>query len=288
MDQWARWLLERRHGGDPESLRRHLEFLGPVRDRVLANAAVRAGDTLLDVGCGDGLIGFGALERVGASGRVIFSDVSDDLLAHVERVARDAGVIERCRFVRADAADLALMDDESVDVVTTRSVLIYVKDKASAFRAFHRVLRDRGRFSLFEPINEFPRGKDRWFPGWDIDAVRPAAEKLIELFRRIQPEDDPMVDFDEHDLFIHAERAGFDEVHLELQAKLEQPPAPGPKWETYIRSSFNPKVPTLEEAMNEVLSADERERFTAGLRPQVEMGGGRPSPFAVAYLWGHR
>lgn len=259
-----------------------------MRDRVLANAAVREGDVLLDVGCGDGLIGFGALERVGASGRVIFSDVSDDLLAHVERVARDAGVIERSRFVRADAADLAVIDDASVDVVTTRSVLIYVKDKASAFRAFHRVLREGGRFSLFEPINEFPRGKDRWFAGWDIDAIRPAVEKLTVLYRRIQPDDDPMVDFDEHDLFVHAQRAGFDDVHLELQAKLERPPTPGPKWETYIRSSFNPKVPTLEEAMNEVLSADERERLTERLRPQVEAGGGRPLPIAVAYLWGHR
>jgi SAM-dependent methyltransferase len=288
MDQWARWLLERRHGGDPESLRRHLEFLGPVRDRVLANADIGKGDVLLDVGCGDGLIGFGALERVGASGRVIFSDVSADLLAHVERIARDAGAIDRCRFVHADAADLAQIGDASVDIVTTRSVLIYVKEKASAFGAFHRVLRIGGRFSLFEPINEFPRGKDRWFLGRDIDAIRPATEKLIALYRRIQPEDDPMVDFDEHDLFVHAQRAGFDDVHLELQAKLERPATPGPKWETYIRSSWNPKVPTLEEAMNDVLSAEERNLLTERLRPQVEAGGGRPVPSAVAYLWGHR
>src|SRR6266508_866732 len=120
LDRWARWLLERRHGGDPEALRRTLEYLWPVRDRVLANATVREGDVLLDVGCGDGLIGFGALERVGARGRVIFSDVSDDLLAHVERIARDTAVIDRCRFVHADAADLALIGDASVDVVTTR------------------------------------------------------------------------------------------------------------------------------------------------------------------------
>jgi arsenite methyltransferase len=240
------------------------------------------------VGCGDGLIGFGALERVGTSGRVIFSDVSEDLLGHVERVARDAGVIDRCRFMMADAADLAPIADASVNVVTTRSVLIYVKDKARAFRAFHRVLREGGRFPLFEPINEFPRGKERWFASWDIDAVRPAAEKLIALYQRIQPDDDPMVDFDEHDLFAHAQRAGFDDVHLELQAKLERPFTPSPKWETYIRSSFNPKVPTLEEAMNEVLSADERERFTQQLQPQVEAGGGRPLPIALAYLWGRR
>jgi len=288
MDQWARWLLERRHGGDPESLRRTMEYLGPVRDRVLANAEVRDGDVLLDVGCGDGLIGFAAIDRVGATGRVIFSDISDDLLAHVERLARDAAVMARCGFVRADAADLVAIEDASVDVVTTRSVLIYVKDKSAAFRAFHRVLRRGGRFSLFEPINEFPRGKDHWFPGWDIEPVRPAVEKLKALYERIQPASDPMVDFDEHDLFVHAQRAGFEDLHLELQAKLERPWVPGPKWETYIRSSGNPKVPTMEEAMDQVLTAAERAEFTQHLRPMVEAGGGPPRPSAVAYLWGRK
>ena len=34
-DRWAEWLLERRHGGDPEDLRATMDFLGSVRDRVL-------------------------------------------------------------------------------------------------------------------------------------------------------------------------------------------------------------------------------------------------------------
>src|SRR5439155_5751266 len=61
-DPWAEWLRRRRHGGDEETLERTLASLVPVRDRVLANAGVTEGQTLLDVGCGDGLIGFGALE----------------------------------------------------------------------------------------------------------------------------------------------------------------------------------------------------------------------------------
>jgi len=286
LDRWARWLLERRHGGDAELLRRQLEFLGPVRDRVLANADVRPGDVLLDVGCGDGLIGFGAIERVGEAGRVIFSDISDDLLSHVEQLAAAAGVADRCRFVRADAAVLEAIVDASIDVVTTRSVLIYVKDKAAAFRAFQRVLRPGGRFSLFEPINQFPRGKDPWFAGWDVGPVREEAAKLKELYQRIQPADDPMIDFDEHDLFAAAQKAGFDDVHLQLEAKLEPPRHPGPSWDTFIRSSWNPKVPTMDEAMHDVLTAEQRRRFTEHLRPQVEAGGGRPLPSAVAYLWG--
>jgi arsenite methyltransferase len=79
-DRWAEWLLERRHGGDAALLEQQLPKLNEFRDRVLVNAAIREGDVVLDVGAGNGLIGFGALERVGRHGQVIFSDVSDDLL----------------------------------------------------------------------------------------------------------------------------------------------------------------------------------------------------------------
>ena len=48
----------------------------PVREKVLENAGLREAETLLDVGTGDGLIAFGALERVGRGGKVIFSDIS--------------------------------------------------------------------------------------------------------------------------------------------------------------------------------------------------------------------
>lgn len=131
-DQWAEWMLHRRCGGDPEQLRCALDYLYPVRDRILDNAMVAAGETLLDVGTGDGLFAFGALERVGGSGRVIFSDVSQDLLDHDRTLAEGMGVAARCRFVGASADDLSALPDASVDIVTTRSVLIYVAAKQRA------------------------------------------------------------------------------------------------------------------------------------------------------------
>jgi len=79
-DRWAAWLAERRHGGDPDWLRRTLEFLAPVRDRVGHNAGLAPGASVLDVGCGEGLITFAALDAVGPTGKVIFSDISVDLL----------------------------------------------------------------------------------------------------------------------------------------------------------------------------------------------------------------
>lgn len=221
-DQWAEWLLHRRYGGDPAELQRTLDYLYPVRDAVLAHANLAEGETVLDVGTGDGLIAFGALERVGECGCVIFSDISQDLLDLDQVLAEQLGLDDRCRFVRASAHDLAGIADASVDAVTTRSVLIYVADKQRAFDEFARVLRPGGRISLFEPVNRFGYDErpDRLW-GFDVAAVQGAAAKIRAVYHRHQPINrDPMMNFDERDLLAFAEAAGFGERHLELHADI--------------------------------------------------------------------
>src|SRR5262245_53092405 len=202
-DIWAEWLLHRRFGGDPEELQRTLDFLYPIRDKVLANAHIQAGDTLLDVGAGDGLIAFGALELVGPTGKVILSDISQSLLDHGRALAEEMDVIDRYEFVYAAAEDLSPIPDTSVDIVTTRSVLIYVDDKARALAEFFRVLRPDGRISLFEPINRvtyFEREDTHW--GYDVSPVQELANKVRAHFNALQPiDDDSMMNFDERDLF---------------------------------------------------------------------------------------
>ena len=58
---WSQWLLNRRFGGDPQRMQKILDFLYPVRDKVLSHIDLGNNEILLDVGCGDGLIAFGAL-----------------------------------------------------------------------------------------------------------------------------------------------------------------------------------------------------------------------------------
>jgi SAM-dependent methyltransferase len=284
-DRWHRWLLDTRFGGDAGQRQRDLtEFLYPVRDAVLDQARLRPGDSLLDVGTGDGLIAFGALERLGPAGQVIFSDISPDLLDHCRQAAAAEGLLDRCGFVLAGADSLAGVPDASVDVVTTRSVLIYVKDKAAALREFYRVLRAGGRVSLFEPVNVLMSGCDPdRFSGYDISPVAATAAKLQALFESIQPPGtDPMVDFDDRDLVRHAQDAGFPEVHLELQVSVKEGKPPVP-WARFLRMSGNPLLPPLGEAMDRVLSASEAAEFTGHLRPLVESGTGQER-MALAYL----
>lgn len=278
-DRWAQWLLERRFDGQDRQAT--LRYLGGIRDRVLDNADVSSGETLLDVGCGDGLIGFGGLDRGAA--QVVFSDVSQDLLDSCESAASDLGLLDRCRFALASADDLGAIGDRTVDVVTTRSVLIYVKDKERAFQEFYRVLRPRGRASLFEPINRFGRTSSPGsLSGYDLPGLEASVARIRTVFDKGVPDDsNPMLDFDERDLVDLAERAGFTDVRLQLhiEVKDQRPRA----WDSYLRIVPNPNSPSLGAAFDQALEPAERDELTARLRPLVEQGKGR-SRSAVAYL----
>jgi arsenite methyltransferase len=279
-DKWASWLAERRSGGDPRAAERIREDLHPIRDAVLDAAKVGAGTRLLDVGCGDGLIAFGALERGAAE--VVFSDVSRDLLDRCRELAGEAGVLTRCRFVHARAEDLGEVAGGSVDAVTTRSVLIYVDDKARALGEFRRVLAPRGTISLFEPINRYFVGADRRYRApYDGGPVEDLAERVAAVYQGITPMDGPMMGFDERDLLDLAEQAGFRELHLRLVVDVE-PPKPR-EWESFVRSSPNPLAPTLGEAMHQALTPSEIERYVRHLKPLVESGTGTLRR-AAAYL----
>ena len=270
-DRWAQWLLERRHGGDEAELERLLPDLDEFRERVIANAEIEAGDIVLDVGTGDGLIGFAALEHVGPEGRVIFSDISADLLEECEQVAARLGELDRCEFVEASADDLPF-DDESVDVVTTRSVLIYLMNKEPALREFHRVLRPGGHLSIFEPINRFCHEESRRrYYGLDVTPVQHLADKIMARWK--PPEEHPLLNFDEQDLFRWVQDAGFDEIRMDFRAEVDVT-----EWassaDAFLHSSGNPLDPTPEEEMADALDPAERAEFEAYIRETI---AARPS-----------
>jgi ubiquinone/menaquinone biosynthesis C-methylase UbiE len=286
-DRWADWLRRHRYGDDPSWKERTLAKLEPVRDRVLDLAELSPGETVLDVGTGEGLIAFGALERIAPGGRVIFSDVSQPLLDQCREIAEELDVSERCTFVEASAENLSAIESESVDVVTTRSVLIYFRDKAAALREFFRVLRPGGRIASFEPINSFGHPRpEHLFWGYDVTPVQDLSRKVSALYRESAEEsgESTLIDFDERDLFAWTESAGFTSIHMHYEAVVApESPLAGISWDAFLRFSGNPLAPTMAEAVDRALTEAERERFFQHLRPLVERGEGT-SRLATVYL----
>jgi ubiquinone/menaquinone biosynthesis C-methylase UbiE len=254
---------------------------------VLAGVQLADNSTLLDVGCGDGLIGLRALQQY-PSCRVIFSDISQVLLDHVRALAAERGVRDRCDFVRASVTDLSAVVEGTVDAVTIRSVLIYVADKQQALGECYRVLKPGGRLSLFEPINRFGEPQPaHMFWGHDVSPIVEIALKVKVVYQRLQPLDtDPMMNFDERDLLETVERAGFASIRLDLQTEMKsfkEEFGNTLTWDTFIHTANNPKIPTLAEAMGEALTADEMVTFAAHMKPLVDSGTGVLRT-AVAYI----
>jgi arsenite methyltransferase len=280
-DPWAEWVLEQRHGGDPQVRQSMLPTLLQIRDVVLRSAQIAQGETVLDIGSGDGLIAFGALPLVGTSGKVIFCDISAPLLQHCQKLAQQMGVLERCEFLHTSAENLQCIETSTIDVVTMRSVLIYIRDRSRVLQEFYRVLKPGGRLSLFEPIHSFTRLEaPHLFYGYDVTPILPIMQKLLAAYAQIHPaQTEVMMSLTEQNLFKVVEEAGFAEVYMEVQIALmpgrknsnpDQPGPNGPTWDTFLQTAPHPFAPPLANMLDKVLTADEVERFTAYMRPLVK------------------
>jgi arsenite methyltransferase len=280
-DKWSRWLAETRFGGDKKAAELQTRGLIRVRDTLLKKAGLAEGNVVLDVGAGEGLIGFGALEKVGASGRVIFSDISDACLEKTRAAAEQMGLLDQCSFVRASAEDLGAIESSSVDLVTTRSVLIYLNDKKRALAEFLRVLKPGGRTALFEPIDDrrLKQDADFWLRRAWVDreseeggAIADLLDRLDDYWQRRLYINEAMTNFNERDLVRMCVEVGFAGVHTEFH--LHAGPTPPMSWDALKKSSGNPLIPTNEEAWREIFTEEEMRRFEQHLRPVVERGGG--------------
>lgn len=274
-DRWSRWLLDERFGGDETVLQRTLQILAPIRDRVLSAARITGGEVVVDVGCGDGLLGFAALPLVGEDGEVVFVDVSAELLERCRSIASDLGVVQRCRFIEAGAETLEGVTDTSADVVMTRSVLIYVSDKASAFDAFHRVLKPGGRVSLFEPINRrITALNENTLFGYDASPVADLAAKVTQVYEAASPPDGAMMGFDETDLLYLAEDAGFSDINVTLElSSSDQPSHVATSWSQLLETAPNPNAPTYGKAIRQALTGNEASRLEQHFRPLIDDQG---------------
>jgi arsenite methyltransferase len=106
--------------------------------------APKAGDRVLDAGCGCGFDTFIAASMAGPSGRAVGIDLTAEML----NVARTAAVLFKNGNVefREGSLEKLPFDDRFFDLVISNGVLNLIPDKKAAFSEIARVLRHEGVF----------------------------------------------------------------------------------------------------------------------------------------------
>jgi ubiquinone/menaquinone biosynthesis C-methylase UbiE len=140
---------ERFGGSAPENYQRYFVPLigGPFAEDLVAEAALRPGQRVLDVACGTGVVARLAAARVGPSGTVAALDLNPAMLSVARSIPATGAAI---RWYETSAESIPLPDG-GFEVVLCQLGLQFVADKSAALREMRRVLAPGGRLLVSTP-----------------------------------------------------------------------------------------------------------------------------------------
>jgi ubiquinone/menaquinone biosynthesis C-methylase UbiE len=119
-------------------------LLAPVSDILIDRAKPKAGERIVDVGCGCGATTTAFAQKVGPSGHVLGIDISAPMLA---RARQNAPAEMPVDFALADAT-VYPFDPASFDLMVSRFGVMFFAQPAVSFANMRRALRPSGRLTL--------------------------------------------------------------------------------------------------------------------------------------------
>jgi arsenite methyltransferase len=112
----------------------------------IAIAALKEGETVLDLGSGGGFDCFLASKRVGKTGHVIGVDMTPEMIQLATQNAERSGY-KNVEFRLGEIENLPI-EDATIDVIISNCVINLSLDKEKVFREAYRVLNHGGRLSI--------------------------------------------------------------------------------------------------------------------------------------------
>ena len=148
----------------------------PVYADAVARLGLRAGQAVLDAGCGSGRALVPMRDAVGRDGTVVGVDLTPEMLA----AARDHGRLTVAALLLADTRFLPLRD-ASVDAVLAAGLLPHLPDPAAGLAELARVTRPGGRLAVFHPVSRaMLAARKGQVPAVDGTLARPVLGPLLE------------------------------------------------------------------------------------------------------------
>ena len=202
-DQIAFWNgVAGRHWTDRQSVQDIV--LAPVTEQLIARTNAKAGQRILDIGCGCGAITIELAKQLGSSGHVLGIDISVPML---ERARQLTDKELPADYVLADAT-VYPFDPQNFDLLVSRFGVMFFADPVLSFRNLRKSLRPKGRL-VFACWRE-PREN-----GWMMAPLM-AVYKHVPKLPQLGPEDPGPFSFaDEARVRRILGEAGFTDIEME-------------------------------------------------------------------------
>lgn len=234
-------------GGAAENYERYfVPAIGaPLAADLVAAAAPRPGERVLDVACGTGIVARLAAERVGDTGRVAGSDVNAGMLEVAASAAHDAAI----DWHEASAESMPHAD-ESFNAVCCQMGLQFDSNKLAALRKMRRVLVPEGRAVLNVP-GPAPKPMSAFAEALACHVTTEAASFMHLVFSLYEP----------GELRDMMGSAGFRDVDVHRATKvLHVSPPEQFMWEYVYATPMAPVLAALDDPRRRALEHDVCER----------------------------
>ena len=236
-------------GSPPENYERYFvpAIAAPLAHELVDAAALEAGERVLDLACGTGVVARLAAEQVGAGGAVTGVDINPGMLGVARSVAAEGAAIE---WHEADAAATGLAAG-AYDAALCGLGLQFFGDRGGALRELRRVLRPGGRVAITVP-GPTPPQFDILERTFAEHRAPDAARFVAAVFSISEPATLERLLVD----------AGFESVLvMRVTETLQLPPPVDFLWQYVASTPLAPRVAAVEEGARAALARDVAEHW---------------------------